>query len=85
MDARRRDLTEGELAILQIVQQLYGDQNQPRDVFFSGEDAVLFVRDAHGVAGLCANLSFLANLLDEGASPDAIRDDYLLATRDDRE
>lgn len=77
MDAKRRELTPGETAILKLVQDFYGDQNRLQDVFFPDKDAALFVTDVRGVMGLYLNLSFLADLHAEGTSLSDIRDDYL--------
>lgn len=63
MDERssRRPLTNGETAILTMIQQGYGPQNTPDLVFFTNSDeAVLFVKATDGASPLMANLTNLA-------------------------
>jgi hypothetical protein len=58
---RKRVLTEGETAILTIIQQGYGVHNSVHSVYFSpADEAVIFVRLANGMSILLANLSNLA-------------------------
>lgn len=58
---QRRALTEGETAILTVIQQGYGDHNSADKVFFSpAGEAVLFVRLLNGHSIVMANLSVLA-------------------------
>jgi hypothetical protein len=67
----RRALTDGESAILSMIQQLYGPQNTVDAVFFtdSGE-AALFVKGSEGASQLVANLTNLAALRVDSAIPD---------------
>jgi hypothetical protein len=57
----RRELTEGETAILILIQQGYGAHNSVDKVFFSpANEAVIFVRLLNGMSIVMANLSNLA-------------------------
>jgi hypothetical protein len=57
----KRDLTDGETAVLTIIQQGYGPQNGIDKVFFSpANEAVIFVRLQNGMSAVMANLSNLA-------------------------
>ena len=58
---KKRVLTEGETAILTVIQQGYGAHNSVHSVYFSpADEAVIFVRVANGMSVLMANLSNLA-------------------------
>ncbi|HEY3975157.1 MAG TPA: hypothetical protein VGM18_19275 [Candidatus Sulfotelmatobacter sp.] len=64
---KRRDLTEGETAVLTIIQQGYGAHNSLDKVYFSPEnDAVMFVRLQNGMSIIMANISHLANCRSNG-------------------
>jgi len=66
----KRDLTEGETAVLTIIQQGYGAHNSLDKVYFSPEDeAVMFVRLTNGYSIVMANLSNLANWRADGTIP----------------
>ena len=66
----KRDLTEGETAVLTIIQQGYGAHNTLDKVYFSPEDeAVMFVRLTNGYSIVMANLSNLANWRADGTIP----------------
>ncbi len=57
----RRELTEGETAVLILIQQGYGAHNSVDKVFFSpANEAVMFVRLLNGMSIVMANLSNLA-------------------------
>ena len=57
----KRALTEGESAILTVIQQGYGLHNTIDKVYFSPENhAVMFVRLTNGMSIVFANLSDLA-------------------------
>lgn len=57
----RRVLTDGETAILTVIQQGYGAHNSIDKVYFSpAGDAVMFVRLTNGMSIVMANLSNLA-------------------------
>jgi hypothetical protein len=57
----RRALTEGEIAVLTIIQEGYGPHNGLDKVYFSpADEAVMFVRLANGMSIVMANLSNLA-------------------------
>jgi hypothetical protein len=61
MTMRGRVLTEGETAILAIIQQGYGPHNSIDKVYFTpANEAVIFVRLANGMSIVMANLSNLA-------------------------
>jgi hypothetical protein len=71
-------LTASEAQILAVIQDLYGDINDEDSVFFSpGHEAVIFIRDQAGVSQFIANLSFLAQLHDEGSTFEEIREQWL--------
>lgn len=58
---QRRVLTDGETAVLAIIQEGYGPHNNVDKVFFSPTDeAVIFVRLENGMSVVMANLSNLA-------------------------
>ena len=58
---QRRALTDGETAVLAIIQQGYGPHNSADKVYFSPtNEAVIFVRLANGMSIVMANLSDLA-------------------------
>ena len=66
----RRILTEGEIAVLTIIQQGYGAHNSPEKVFFSpADEAVIFVRLSNGMSVLMANLSNLSARRADGSIP----------------
>lgn len=66
----RRPLTEGEIAILKIIQEGYGAHNSIDRVYLSPEDdAVMFCRLANGMNALFANLSNLAAKRADGTIP----------------
>lgn len=57
----RRVLTDGETAVLTIIQEGYGAHNTVDKVFFSpADEAVMFVRLLNGMSVVMANLSDLA-------------------------
>lgn len=58
---KRRVLTDGETAVLAIIQQGYGPHNSIDKVYFTpADEAVMFVRLANGMSIVMANLSTLA-------------------------
>jgi hypothetical protein len=64
---KRRDLTVGERAILELIQVGYGPQNTEDQVFFSDTgDATIFVRARDGSSPLCAVLTNLATWRADG-------------------
>jgi hypothetical protein len=66
----KRDLTDGETAILTIIQQGYGLHNGIHNVFFSpADEAVIFVRLENGMSKVMANLSTLAARRADGTIP----------------
>ncbi len=76
----RRALTEGEAAILRIIQQGYGPQNTPDKVFFTNSDeAAVFVKALDGTSPLMANLTNLATWLANGtiSSDEELRKQWL--------
>jgi hypothetical protein len=61
MSMNRRVLTDGETAVLTIIQEGYGAHNTVDKVFFSpADEAVMFVRLLNGMSVVMANLSDLA-------------------------
>jgi hypothetical protein len=76
----KRALTEGEAAVLVIIQAGYGPHNSIDRVYFSpADEAVLFCRLANGMNALFANLSNLAARRADGtiADDDELRTKYL--------
>jgi hypothetical protein len=79
-DERNRALTEGELLILELIREMYGEQNTREDVFFTDRDeAAIFVKDQNGVMGLCAVLTNLAAWYADGtiSSIEELKSDWL--------
>jgi hypothetical protein len=76
----RRALTEGEAAILIIIQQGYGPQNAADEVFFTNSDeATVFVKAVDGTSPLMANLTNLATWRANGtiSSDEELRKQWL--------
>jgi len=66
----RRSLTEGEIAVLMMIQDGYGPQNAADQVFFTkGDEAAILVRASDGTSPLMANLSNLAAWRADGTIP----------------
>jgi hypothetical protein len=66
----RRPLTDGEIAVFQIIQEGYGAHNSIDRVYLSPEDdAVMFCKLANGMNALFANLSNLAARRADGSIP----------------
>ena len=66
----KRILTDGETAVLTIIQQGYGEHNNLENVFFSpADEAVIFVRLTNGNSIVMANLSHLAARRADGTIP----------------
>jgi hypothetical protein len=75
-----RDLTEGELRILHMVQAHYGPQNSTEDVYWaSGDEAVILVKSRDGAGTLMVNLTNLATWRADGtiASDEKLRREWL--------
>ena len=65
-----RALTDGEVAVLTIIQEGYGPHNTIDKVFFSPtSEAVIFVRLENGMSVIMANLSNLAAWRADGTIP----------------
>jgi hypothetical protein len=76
----KRVLTEGEIAVLTVIQQGYGAHHSVNRVYFSpADEAVIFVRGTNGMSILLANLSNLAARCADGtiSSDDELRTKYL--------
>jgi hypothetical protein len=76
----KRVLTEGEAAILTIIQEGHGPHNSLDKVYFSPtNEAVMFVRLTNGMTIVMANLSHLAARRADGriASDDELKTKYL--------
>jgi hypothetical protein len=76
----KRVLTDGESAILLIIQEGYGAHNSIDRVYFSPtNEAVMFVKLANGMNTLMANLSHLAARRADGtiASDDDLKKKWL--------
>lgn len=77
-ESARRQLTTREAEILAAIQDLYGEVNDEDSVFFTPKQAaIIFIRDQTGVSQLMADLSFLAQLRDEGSTLAEIREQWL--------
>ncbi len=78
---QKRALTEGEAAVLVIIQQGFGPQQNGVDrvCFSPADEAVLFVKLKNGMNTLFANLSNLAAQRADGtiASDDELRTKHL--------
>ena len=57
----RRELTPGEVRILAIIRDRFGDRNTPDEVFFTGAgEAALFIKAPDGNSVAAASLTNLA-------------------------
>ena len=66
-----RDLSRGEISILEVIQEGYGPQNTVADVIFTDRDeAVIFVKRSDGTKVLLVNLTNLAAWRADGTIPD---------------
>jgi hypothetical protein len=77
---KKRILTDGEIAVLAIIEQGYGPQNCVERVCFSAaNEAVIFVKLKNGMNTLLANLSDLAARRANGAiaSDDELKTKWL--------
>ena len=78
----RRKLTIGEARILELVRDIYGDQNTEKEVFFpSEEEAAIFVKTADGSSPIMVHLTNLAKWRSNGtiASDEALKKDWLMS------
>jgi hypothetical protein len=76
----KRLLTGGEEFVLAQVQDIYGSHNCAEDVFFDGTDgAVIFAKNAAGVAVMAVALTNLASWYADGTikSIDDLRKNWL--------
>ena len=76
----RRVLTAGEIAVLAMIQQGYGQQNSVDSVLFTNAgEAVISVTASDGTSPLMANLSNLAAWRADGtiSSDDELKKDWL--------
>jgi hypothetical protein len=77
----RRKLTAGEAHVLELVQEIYGDQNTEEEVFFPREgEAAIFVKAADGSIPLMVHLTNLAEWRANGAigSDQELKKDWLM-------
>jgi hypothetical protein len=77
---QRRVLTQGETAVLTLIQQGYGAHNSGEKVFFTpAGEAVIFVRLTNGMSIVMANLSNLAARRADGSisSDDELKSKWL--------
>jgi len=66
----RRKLSDGELAILELIRSHYGFRNTPEEVIFSDQDeAVIWVKEDDGSIPLMVNLTNLAKWRANGMIP----------------
>jgi len=76
----RRDLTDGETALLKVIQHGYGPQNTVDKVFFTDADeAAIFVKATDGTSPMVANLTNLATWRSDGTirSDEELKRDWL--------
>ena len=78
-DATRRALGQGEQFVLAQIQDIYGPQNGESDVFFSRDEAVIFVKDRTGASVGVVVLTNVAQMYEDGtiASLDELRRNWL--------
>ena len=78
-DVTRRALGQGEQFVLGQIQDIYGPQNEESDVFFSRDEAVIFVKDRTGASVGVVVLTNVAQMYEDGtiASLDELRRDWL--------
>ena len=78
-DGTRRALSLGEQFVLGQIQDIYGPQNEESDVFFSRDEAVIFVKDRTGASVGVVVLTNVAQMYEDGtiASLDELRRDWL--------
>lgn len=63
-----RSLTEGELTVLRLVQDIWGDLNTPDEVFGTDDGGVgLFVKASDGTLPLFVHLSNLSAMYADGS------------------
>lgn len=77
----RRKLTPGETHVLELIQDIYGDQNTEEEVFFPSEkEAAIFVINTDGSSALMVHLTNLANWRSDGtiASDEELKKDWLM-------
>jgi len=78
---KRRKLTPGEAHVLELVRELYGDQNTEEDVFFPTEkEAAIFVKAADGSFPIMVHLTNLAEWRSNGtiASDEDLKKNWLM-------
>ena len=78
--ADRRKLTPSEAHVLELVREIYGDQNTEEEVFFpSKEEAAIFVKAADGSSPLMVHLTNLAHWRANGTidSDEELKKDWL--------
>jgi hypothetical protein len=80
-DSTRRSLSQGEQFVLAQVQDIYGPQNEESDVFFSQDEAVIFVKDRTGASVGVVVLTNVAQMYEDGTitSLEELRRDWLRA------
>lgn len=62
-----RKLTNGEVMVLDLVQEHYGPWNDVKEVFLSDQgEAVIFVKVASGDCVIIVNLTVCAGVYDQG-------------------
>jgi len=62
-----RNLTKGEVMVLDLVQEHYGPWNKVEDVFLSDQrEAVIFVKDVTGDSVIIVNLTVCAGAYEQG-------------------
>ena len=80
-DSTRRSLSQGEQFVLAQIQDIYGPQNEESAVFFSRDEAVIFVKDRTGASVGVVVLTNVAQMYEDGTitSLDELRRDWLRA------
>ena len=68
-----------EAHILQLIQEIYGNQNQPSECFGTDQDEiVIFVKDQMGQSPIMVNLTFVADIArEQNLTDQAIKDQWL--------
>ena len=65
-----RTLRNDEAHILQLIQEIYGSQNQPSECFSTDQDEiVIFVKDQRDQSPIMVNLTFVADIAENRISP----------------
>ena len=75
-----RDLTEDESKVLTLIQEMYGQQNRPSDIFVAEDnEACILIKDSSGSSIMFANITNLAEWRADGSitSDEALKIEWL--------